>query len=90
MSRPVGALNKRTMIQKVGMEQILTDELENKLWNGFLNSKQTAIRLKAFELALKYRHGLPMQRHEIKAEITHSLSDPEREAAKAIVAKLKG
>jgi hypothetical protein len=59
--RKQGTRNKVTVELKQLLNRLLPEERLEKLWNKMLQSKDPHIAMKAFELALHYMFGKPVQ-----------------------------
>jgi hypothetical protein len=88
LGRPPGKRNCKTIGAILSVGQIFTDEIEAAGWDRLFSSKDDRVFAKGFELALKYKRGLPPQEIKHSGSLTHSLSEADRIAALAIATKL--
>jgi hypothetical protein len=68
--RQLGSKNKATQDLKATLHEVLPEWRVKELLDGFLNSKDKQVSLRAFELSLAYMFGKPVQTvtHEEKSE----------------------
>lgn len=88
--RPKGRLNRKTVGRLLRIDDVFTDEIEEKGWNRILSSEDEQVFFRAFALAVSYKRGLPKQELKVSGVVGHVLTAADREAALAIIDKLKG
>ena len=88
--RPKGRRNQRTIGRLMGISDIFTDAMEREGWNKLLSTEDPTIFFRTFQLALSYKRGLPKQEFKHSGAIGLAMTEADRAAAIAIIAKMKG
>lgn len=63
--RPKGSKNKRTELAQDFLAKVLSDRVEKRSWQRFLNSGDEKTAFEAFKLAVQYKRGCPPKSLEV-------------------------